>query len=146
MACSTCREDDGPAARLRRAHDHACSLQQLVGRGGGAAGLLRTTDVPPLKFEEYARTSEQLLAFIQTLQTAYDELDARKLTDAFWASLVAGPVSTDPLSERAQASAGRMAMYHGLLQQFAGTIRRGSCCHSASPRAALLSEACGASL
>jgi hypothetical protein len=38
--------------------------------------MLRTTDVPPLKFEQYKETSEQLLAFLQTRHTAYDELDA----------------------------------------------------------------------
>jgi hypothetical protein len=39
-------------------------------------GLLRTTDVPPLRFEQYQETSEQQLAFLQTLKTAYNELDA----------------------------------------------------------------------
>ena len=38
--------------------------------------MLRTTDVPPLKFEQYKETSEQQLVFLQTLKTAYDELDA----------------------------------------------------------------------
>ena len=39
-------------------------------------GMLRTTDVPPLKFEQYKETSEQLLTFLQTRHVAYDELDA----------------------------------------------------------------------
>jgi hypothetical protein len=80
-------------------------------------GLLRTTDVPPLRFEQYQETSEQQLAFLQTLKTAYDELDAGKLT-AFWASLAAGAAgAADPLAAGAAASAERMAVYHGLLQQ-----------------------------
>ena len=39
-------------------------------------GMLRTTDVPPLKFEQYKETSEQQLTFLQTRHAAYDELDA----------------------------------------------------------------------
>jgi hypothetical protein len=116
VACSSCPEDDGPAARLSRACDHACSLQQLLGGGGG--GLLRTTDVPPLKFEQYQETSAQQLALLQTLKMAYDVLDAGKLTDEFWASLAAGAAgAADPLAAGAAASAERMAVYHGLLQQ-----------------------------
>ena len=37
LACGTCPADDGPAARLDQACDHACSLQQLLLGGGGAA-------------------------------------------------------------------------------------------------------------
>ena len=39
-------------------------------------GLRRTTDVPPLMFEQYKETSEQLLAFLQTRQAFNDKLDA----------------------------------------------------------------------
>ena len=80
--------------------------------------MLRTTDVPPLQFEQYKETSEQQLALLQTLKTAYDELDAGKLTATFWTSLTdraAG--AADPLAAGAAASAERMAVYHGLLQQ-----------------------------
>ena len=39
LACGTCPADDGPAARLDRAHGHACQLGQLLGGGGGGAWL-----------------------------------------------------------------------------------------------------------
>ena len=128
LACGTCPEDDGPAARLDQACDHACSLQQLLLGGGGAAspravppvsrstfplailhtehtmenndvfcmenchgesqecragmrvrsrpGLRHTTDVPPLKFDQYKETSEQLLVLLRTRHAANDALDA----------------------------------------------------------------------
>ena len=37
LACGTCPADDGPAARLDRAHDHACQLGQLLAGGGSGA-------------------------------------------------------------------------------------------------------------